>query len=74
MKMANLLERLCLKYLNKKYVVLEKKRLTYYHDLLYTYHNADFLQDPKFQQAYALSKSVDAEGLLKNYDIEWRIH
>lgn len=72
--MANLLERFCLRYLNKKYVLLEKDRLTYHHDLLYTYHNADFLQDPKFHQAYALSKSVDTEGLLNNYDIEWRIH
>lgn len=72
--MANLLERLCLKYLDKKYVILEKDRLTYYHDLLYTYHNADFLRDPKFQEAYALSKSMDANELLKDYDIEWRIH
>lgn len=72
--MSKLLERLCLKYLNKKYVLLRKDRLTYYHDLLYTYHNADFLQDPKFQEAYALSKSMDANELLKDYDIEWRIH
>jgi O-methyltransferase len=72
--MTRLLERLCLKYLNKKYVLLRKDRLTYYHDLLYTYHNADFLKDPKFQEAYALSKSQDPEELLKDYDIEWRIH
>ncbi|MGZ8552910.1 MAG: TylF/MycF/NovP-related O-methyltransferase [Chitinophagaceae bacterium] len=72
--MPRLLERICLKYLNKKYVLLQKDKLTYYHDLLYTYHNADFLKDPKFQAAYALSKSMDSEGLLKNYDIEWRIH
>ena len=72
--MASLLERLCLKYLNGKYIILEKDRLTYSHDLLYTYHNADFLKDPKFQEAYVLSKSVDPEELLKDYDIEWRIH
>jgi O-methyltransferase len=72
--MKNLIERLCLRYLNKKYVILDKDRLTYSHDLLYTYHNAEFLQDPEFQKTYALARSMDTGTLLENYDIEWRIH
>lgn len=72
--MRHLLERLCVRYLNKKYIILKKDELTYSHDFLYTYHNADFLHDPEFRQAYALAKSMDTGALLKDYDIEWRIH
>lgn len=57
-----------------QYYLLPKDRITYSHDLLYTYHNADFLKDPRFMKAYKLGKSTDKDQLLKNYDIEWRIH
>jgi hypothetical protein len=60
--------------LQDKYYLLPKDRITYAHDLLYTYHNADFLNDPLFKEAYRLGKSTDRDQLLKNYDIEWRIH
>lgn len=53
---------------------LPKAELTYAEDLLYTYHNADFMLEPRFAEAYRLSKQVDADHLLKNYDIRWRIH
>jgi hypothetical protein len=56
------------------YYLLPKSRVTYAHDLLYTYHNADFLKDPLFAESYNLGKQTDGGQLLKNYDIEWRIH
>jgi len=56
------------------YYLLPKKGMTYSHDLLYTYHNADFLKDPLFMESYNLGKNTDEGMLLSNYDIEWRIH
>lgn len=56
------------------YEFLRKADLTYSHDLLYTFHNADFQKDPLFIEAYALGKKTDKGMLLANYDIEWRIH
>ncbi len=66
-------------YINKeklldKNFVLPKDKITYSNDLLYTYHNADFLNDSLFKESYKLGKHTDGGTLLKNYDIEWRIH
>ncbi len=66
-------------YVNKEKLyatnfVLPKAQITYSNDLLYTYHNADFLRDPLFIESYNLGKNTDGGTLLKNYDIEWRIH
>ncbi len=61
------------KLLEKNYV-LPKDRITYSNDLLYTYHNADFLKNPLFIESYNLGKATDGGTLLKDYDIEWRIH
>jgi SAM-dependent methyltransferase len=72
--MKNLIARLCVRYLNKKYVVLEKDKLTYSRDLLYTFHNTDFIHEPRFAEAYALAASMDTGSLLNNSGIEWRIH
>jgi len=60
--------------LGNKYFLLPKSKITYSHDLLYTYHNADFLKDPLFIESYNLGKKTDESLLLNNYDIEWRIH
>ena len=57
-----------------KYHLLPKENVTYSHDLLYTFHNADFLKDPLFIESYKLGKQTDKGQLLANYDIEWRIH
>jgi O-methyltransferase len=66
-------------YINKSKLyetnyVLPKSEITYSNDLLFTYHNADFLKDPLFIESYNLGKNTDGGTLLKNYDIEWRIH
>lgn len=57
-----------------EYYLLRKKDITYSNDLLYTYHNADFLKDPLFKESYNFGKETDGGTLLKDYDIEWRIH
>lgn len=54
--------------------ILPKSKITYSNDLLYTFHNADFLKDPHFIESYNIGKNTDGGTLLKNYDIEWRIH
>jgi O-methyltransferase len=56
------------------YLLLPKIGLTYANDLLYTYHNADFLKDTHFIESYNLGKQTDGGKLLKDYDIQWRIH
>ena len=76
------LNEIALTYKNEKistntdeFILLPKKGLTFSEDLLHTYHNADFLNDPLFKESYALGKATDKnEVLLKNYDIRWRIH
>ncbi|MFC2188308.1 TylF/MycF/NovP-related O-methyltransferase [Fulvivirgaceae bacterium LMO-SS25] len=55
-------------------MILPKEGLTYSEDFLYTYHNAGFLQEEKFISAYQRAKSADDNGLLKHFDIQWRIH
>ncbi len=56
-----------------KYILLDKSDLTYSNDLLYTYHNADFIKEKKFSEAYAMCKEIGGK-LLENYDIQWRVH
>lgn len=56
------------------YFLLPKDKITYSNDLLYTFHNAGFMEDPLFIQSYQLGKDTDGGTLLKNYDIQWRIH
>jgi O-methyltransferase len=68
-----------LKYVNLKVVhrdtlSLNKTSLTYATDNLFTYNNADFLKDKLFAEAYDLAKKVDNNRLLKNLDIQWRLH
>ena len=67
-------KRTCISELYKDNYVLPKKSVTYSNDLLYTFHSADFLNEPLFIEAYELSKNTDGGTLLKNYDIQWRIH
>lgn len=53
--------------------ILPKKDIKYANDLLYTYHNADFIKNEKFLKLYKEVKLVGGP-LLENYDIQWRIH
>ncbi len=55
------------------YYLLPKDKLTYANDLLYTYHNTDFIHEKKFAESYALCKQLGGK-LLENYDIQWRVH
>lgn len=59
---------------SKDSLVLDKHKVTYQNDLLYTYHSCDFMKDPKFLESYELGKNTDGGMLLKDYDIQWRIH
>ena len=59
--------------ISKNNYILPKKDITYANDLLYTYHNADFIKDKKFSKVYEEVKIIGGK-LLGNYDIEWRIH
>jgi len=59
---------------NGAFILLEKSRVTYAQDLLYTYHNADFMKEPHFLESYELGKQTDGGQLLKNNDIHWRTH
>lgn len=55
--------------------ILPKSEITYADDLLYTYHNCDFMKDPRFMSAYAAGKATDIKKtIFNNYDIYWRIH
>jgi O-methyltransferase len=71
---ASVLNGYRLRHLNlNDYYLLPKSQITYSNDLLYTYHNADFLTEPRFAEAYRLCKEIGGD-LLLNYDIQWRIH
>jgi O-methyltransferase len=50
-----------------------KRPFSYTDDGLYTMHNADFLNDPRFVHAYRLATATD-HGLGKDLHIEWRVH
>lgn len=56
-----------------EYYLLPKKEVTYANDLLYTFHNADFISEPRFAEAYRLCKQLGGK-LLDGYDIQWRVH
>ncbi len=56
-----------------EYYLLPKKDITYANDLLFTYHNADFINEPLFSESYKLCKDLGGD-LLKNYAIQWRVH
>lgn len=56
------------------YYLLEKSKVTYAQDLLFTFHNADFMKDPHFLESYELGKQTDGGHLLKDDDIHWRTH
>lgn len=62
------------KLVSPVFYLLPRRHITYSNDLLFTYHNADFIKEKKFAEAYALVKKVDNGRLLANYDIQWRIH
>jgi O-methyltransferase len=55
------------------FYIIPKSEITYSNDLLYTHHNADFMKDPLFDESYQLCKKIGGD-LLKDYDIQWRIH
>ncbi|MFD2161022.1 TylF/MycF/NovP-related O-methyltransferase [Paradesertivirga mongoliensis] len=55
------------------YIVLKKSELTYAQDLLYTFHNTDFLNDPLFIESYNLGKATH-ESYPYSTEIYWRIH
>ncbi len=59
-----------------EYYHLPKADVTYHHDLLYTFHNCDFMQDPAFMKAYKLGRDTDVHQsmLTGGYEIYWRIH
>ena len=56
------------------YHVLPKAGITYAQDLLFTRHNADFMRDPLFAEAYRLGTQTDDGQLLKGDGIHWRVH
>lgn len=55
-----------------EYHLLQKSKVTYAQDLLYTFHNADFMKDKLFLDSYALGKATGSN--LLHEDIHWRIH
>lgn len=57
----------------KNNYILPKNEIKYANDLLYTFHNADFIRTDKFAEIYKEVKII-GKGLLLNYDIQWRIH
>ncbi len=59
--------------ISRDFYILPKSQITYSNDLLYTYHNADFISEPKFASVYREVKNIGGD-LLKGYDIQWRIH
>lgn len=57
-----------------RYLFVPKKGITYAQDLLYTEHNADFMQDPRFAEAYRLGIETDHGQLVHHGGIHWRVH
>ncbi len=59
-----------------QFYLISNKNLTYSYDFLYTYHNCDFITDPRFAEAYRLGKATDADhSVLQNgEEIFWRVH
>ena len=63
-------------FLKSDYLMLERRKITYQHDLLWTYHNADFLEDARFMNSYKIGKATDKRKAVTkdDYDIYWRVH
>jgi hypothetical protein len=59
--------------IDSDFYMLPKSQITYSNDLLYTFHNSDFIKSEKFSKIYDEVKQIGGQ-LLKNYDIQWRIH
>ncbi len=57
-----------------RFHLLMKNQVSYANDWLYTYHSADFMEDPLFKEAYRLGKATDKGLLLQGKDIQWRVH
>ncbi len=56
-------------------IVLRNLRYNLFKDFLYTYHNADFINDKRFIESYRPRKLTDKSNtLLKDNDIRWRMH
>lgn len=60
-------KRILSKFLFKK----RKQKFTYARDGLHTYHNADFINNPRFSEAYNKGKQTGSWG---KSNIEWRVH
>ena len=61
--------------ITETHYVLPKSMIRYANDLLYTAHNCDFIEDPKFKAAYEKGKATDInKTVLHQTDIQWRIH
>ena len=56
--------------------MLPKNRVTFAHDLLYTFHNCDFITNPRFITSYELGRRTDKNKtvLSEGQEIYWRIH
>lgn len=60
----------------EEHYILPKSRTTFAHDLLYTFHNCDFVRNPKFIASYNLGRSTDKHKtvLAQGQEIYWRLH
>jgi len=67
------LKRLLKRAISDRYVVLNRSKLAYAKDLLYTSNAADFLTEPKFAAAYHWVRRLDTTRIT-GAGIEWRIH
>ncbi len=57
-----------------KFRAVPKIQIRYDHDLLITGHNADFLEDPLFKEAYRLGLATDKQRVLTGEHFYWRVH
>lgn len=59
----------------EQYHILPREGVTYANDMLYSFHNCDFIEDNRFKRAYALGKATDVNNtVLSHTEIYWRIH
>ena len=58
-----------------QYLILPRAGITYASDMLYSFHNCDFIHEDRFKRAYALGKATDVNNtVLSNTEIYWRVH
>jgi hypothetical protein len=58
-----------------QFYILPKASVTYASDMLYSFHNCDFIEDKRFKRAYALGKATDVNNtVLSNTEIYWRVY